>query len=126
MFNNRLRNSLIGGMTVGVLAILGFAPEAKSQELIRSNIAPRPVRSNLVVPQQIRSNVLAPSVRSNLTVIANDLNTTVDDLLSNLTIAQIAISPSGAQVLSSLQAAGGITETSGGQFDVEETVDLVE
>lgn len=125
MFNVKLKHSLIGGMTVGVLAIFGFAPEAKSQRLIRSNIAPRPVRSNLVVPQQIRSNVLAPNVRSNLSTIANNLNTTVDDLLSNVTIAQIAISPSGAEVLASLEAANGITETSG-QFEVEDTVQLVE
>ncbi|WP_041235258.1 hypothetical protein [Dactylococcopsis salina] len=110
------------GTTIALLATLGLTQEAKAQQQpVRSNIAPRPVRSNLVPTTNIRSNLLAPSVQDALNSLANDLDTTVDELLSNQQIAEIALSPSGAEVLNSLQEADGITGTEG-NFTVDSNV----
>ncbi|MFP4135105.1 MAG: hypothetical protein ACLFRN_11145 [Halothece sp.] len=127
MFKNRLSYSLIGGIAIGALAAIGFAPEANAQELIRSNLTPRGADQSNINTTNIRSNVVAPGVRSNLSLIANELNTSVDTLLSNSTIGQIAISPAGAEVLSSLQAADGITADPNNpdQFNVEQQVPRV-
>lgn len=128
MFNNKLNYSLLGGIAVGLLATFGFAPEANAQELIRSNITPRSVNETnpTIDPNNIRSNVIAPGIRSNLTVIANDLNTTFDELLSDDTIGQIALSPSGAEVIADLQAADGITVDQGNVQQVEQQVPRVD
>ena len=122
MFTKRYRPSisLIGGAAIALLAVTGFSQEANAQQPIRSNIAPRPVRSNLVPTTNIRSNLLAPSVQEQLSAIAEDLNTTVDALLESQQIAEIALSPAGADVLNALQQAEGITETSEGNFEVAE------
>jgi len=114
--------TILLGTTIALLATLGLTQEAKAQQQpVRSNIAPRPVRSNLVPTTNIRSNLLAPDVQQVLSNIANDLGTTVDVLLSNQQITEIALSPAGAEVLNSLQEVNGITETDG-NFTVESNV----
>ncbi|AFZ49134.1 hypothetical protein Dacsa_0332 [Dactylococcopsis salina PCC 8305] len=119
---NRKKMPILLGTTIALLATLGLTQEAKAQQQpVRSNIAPRPVRSNLVPTTNIRSNLLAPSVQDALNSLANDLDTTVDELLSNQQIAEIALSPSGAEVLNSLQEADGITGTEG-NFTVDSNV----
>lgn len=126
MFNTRLRYSLVGGIAIGVLATFGLASDVNAQELIRSNITPRGVNESNINTGNIRSNVIAPRVRSNLSAIADQLNTSVDALLSDDTIGQISLSPSGAEVLSSLQAADGITgPDEEGNFQVEQQVPRV-
>ena len=118
--NSRKRQILLG-TTIALLASLGVSQSANAQQPpVRSNIAPRPVRSNLVPTTNIRSNLLAPSVQDALSNIANELGTTVDALLSSQQIAEIALSPAGAEVLNSLQA-DDITGTEG-NFTVESNV----
>jgi hypothetical protein len=113
MFTKRYRPSisLIGGAAIALLAVTGFGQEANAQQPIRSNITPRSVRSNLVPTTNIRSNLLAPSVQDQLSVIAEELGTTVETLLQDQQIAEIAQSPVGADVLNSLVEADGITGT---------------
>lgn len=120
---NRKKMPILLGTTIALLATLGLTQEANAQQQpVRSNIAPRPVRSNLVPTTNVRSNLLAPSVQDALNSLANDLDTTVDALLSNQQIAEIALSPAGAEVLNSLQEAdNGITGTEG-NFTVESNV----
>lgn len=123
MFTQKLINRGIFGLgsaAIALLATFSFSGEANAQEAIRSNIAPRPVRSNLV-PAMIRSNMLPVLVRSNLLVIADQLGTTVDELLEDPTIAEIALSPAGADVLNALSATGGITGAPG-NFEVTDVI----
>jgi len=125
MFTKKINSGkmpILLGITIAVLASLGLSQEANAQQQpVRSNIAPRPVRSNLVPTTNVRSNLLAPSVQDALTSLANNLGTTVDALLSNQQIAEISLSPAGAEVLNSLQEADGITGTEG-NFTVESNV----
>jgi len=118
---NSRKMPILFGTAIALFASLGLSQEAKAQ--VRSNIAPRSVNDNApgIDPSNVQNDSLAPEVQSSLGDVAEDLNVTVEQLLDNPTIAEISLSPAGAEVLNSLREANGITGTPG-NFTVESNV----
>ena len=111
---------LLLGTTIALFASLGSNQDVKAQE-IRSNIAPNAVRtvedSNIEV-NDLQPESLSQEAQTSLGNVADDLEVTVAELLSDPTIAEISASPSGKAVLDSLLANDGITVTPSGDFTV--------
>lgn len=126
MFNHFLKLSLLGGTMVSLLAMTGFNAEVQAQEQvrsrIRSDITPRRAERSRVDTSSLSADQLSPQVQESLQQTAEQFNTTVDQLLQDPGIAQIAVSPSGAEVLQSLREAQGITVTNDEVTSVESVV----
>lgn len=127
MFNHFLKLSLLGGTMVSLLAMTGFNAEVQAQEQvrsrIRSDITPRRAERSRVDTSNLSADQVSPEVQESLQQTADQFNTTVDQLLQDPQIRQISVSPSGAEVLQSLQQADdGITVTDGEVTSVESVV----